>query len=422
MQKQRQGRVSMENKIMKEGQWGYNESIVVGVTLLLLGLALQILIGNEINIDLHWPFNFIVFSVHIILCVLGFVFFKSTALIRWITRVPASMVSIVMVLFVTMLIGTIPQTLDNNNAFIGLLGLNKITQTWYFLFVIFFFSTCLLMVSIKRISLGLLPNLGFLVNHLGLYIALNAGVFGSGDLIRYTMELKENKISWVANDANNKAVVMPIALVLEDFVMDEFAPKLAIINQKGELLTKKGKNLFLVKKGLKVELENGFIAEVVEYIPEAVKFEGSYRAVNQEGATPAVYVKVTNSKNGFKSEGWLASGTFLYDQQHLGLGKHEFLVLTKPEPKKFSSKIKIFTIDKEEYQTVLEVNKPFEVMGWKLYQLSYDERFGKYSTTSTIELVKDPWLPVVYLGVFMMISGAIYLFFIGNKLKSKNND
>jgi hypothetical protein len=421
MLKQSREKVNMENKTIKEGLWGYQESIFVGIALLLIGLALQALIGNDINIELHWPFNCIVFSIHIILCILSFIVFKKTSFIRWITRVPASMVSIVLVLFLTMLIGTIPQTLDNKNEIIALFGLNKITQTWYFLLVLFFFSTCLLMVCIKRISLGFLSNLGFLTNHLGLYIALNAGVFGSGDLIRYTMELKENKIAWVANDANNKAVVMPIAIVLEDFVMDEFAPKLAIINQKGDLLTKKGKNLFLVKKGLKVELENNYTVEVLDYIPEAVKFNETYRAVNQEGATPAVYVKVTNAKTKFKSEGWLASGTFLYDQQHLSLEKHQFLVLTKPEPKKFSSKIKVFTVDKKEYQTTLEVNKPFEVMGWKMYQLSYDERFGKYSTTSTIEFVKDPWLPVVYLGVFMMISGAIYLFFIGN-IKSKNND
>lgn len=421
MQKQRREKANMENKTIKEGLWGYKESILVGVLLLLIGLALQVLIGNDVNVELRWPFNFIVFSVHIILCVFSFVFFKGTTIIRWITRVPASMVSIVMVLFLTMLIGTIPQTLENKSVFIALFGLNKITQTWYFLLVLFFFSTCLLMVSIKRISLGLLSNLGFLVNHLGLYIALNAGVFGSGDLIRYTMELKENKIAWVANDANKKAVVMPIAIVLEDFVMDEFAPKLAIINHKGDLLTKKGKNLFMVKKGLQVELENNYNVEVVDYIPEAVKFNDSYRPVNQEGATPAVYVKVTNAETGFKAAGWLASGTFLYDQQYLGLEKHQFLVLTKPEPKKFSSKIKVFTVDKYEYSTTLEVNKPFEVMGWKMYQLSYDERFGKYSTTSTIELVKDPWLPVVYLGVVMMIAGAIYLFFIGN-IKSKSHD
>ena len=411
----------MENKIIKEKLWGYSESFIVGLTLLLLGFALQILMGNVIEINLHWPYNAIVFSIHIVVCVLSFFLFKETKLIRWICRVPASMVSIVLVLLLTMLIGTIPQTATNNDALVVALGLNKITQTWYFLLVVFYFSSCLLFVSIKRIALGLVSNLGFLANHLGLYIALNAGIFGSGDLVRYTMELKENKISWVANDENDKAVVMPLAVVLEDFVMEEFAPKLAIINQKGELLTKKGKNLFLVKKGLKFELENGYVAEIVDCLPEAVKVENTYRAVNEEGATPAVYVKVTQSKSGFKTEGWLASGTFLYDQQLLGLGKHEFLVLTKPEPKKFSSKIKIFTVDKEEFNTVLEVNKPFEVMGWKLYQLSYDERFGKYSPTSTIELVRDPWLPVVYLGIFMMISGAIYLFFIGN-VKSKKND
>jgi hypothetical protein len=411
----------MENKIIKKGLWGYKESIIIGTTLVLLGLVLQILIGNKVSVDLHWPFNFIAFSIHIVVCVLSFVFFKGTTLIKWITRVPASMVSIIMVLFFTMLIGTIPQTLDNKSVFIALVGLNKITQTWYFLGVIFFFSTCLLMVSIKRISLGLKSNLGFLASHLGLYIALNAGLFGSGDLIRYTMELKESKISWVANDANHKVVVMPIAVVLDDFILDEFAPKLAIINHEGGLLTQKGKNLFLVKKGLKVELENNYVVEVVEYFSEAVKFGNIYRSVNQEGATPAVYVKVSNSKLNFKREGWLAAGTFLYDQQHLGLENKNFLILTKPEAQKFRSKIKVFTIDKDEYKTVLEVNKPFEVMGWKMYQLSYDERFGKYSTTSVIELVKDPWLPVVYFGFFMMISGAIYLFFIGN-VKSKSND
>ena len=421
MLRQRKEKVNMENKTKNEGSWGYRESIIVGITLLLLGIVLQILLGKSVELSLQWPFNLITFVVHIVICVMGFVLFKSTKPIRWITRIPASMVSIVMVLFLTMLIGTIPQVPEQEETFITLLGLNKVTQTWYFLLLVFFFSTALLMVSIKRISLGFRSNLGFLANHLGLYIALNAGIFGSSDLIRYTMELKEGKISWVANDENNKAIVMPIALVLEDFVMEEFAPKLALINQKGELIKEKGKNLFLVKKGLKVVLENNYAVEVIDYIPDAVKFDATYRAVNQEGATPAVYVKVTNATTGFNKKGWLASGTFLYDQQSLALDHHQFLVLTKPEPKKFSSKIKVFTVDKEEYAAVLEVNKPFEVMGWKMYQLSYDDQFGKFSTTSTIELLKDPWLPVVYLGVFMMIAGAIYLFFIGN-VKSKKND
>jgi len=75
MPKQRREKANMENKTIKEGLWGYKESIFVGISLLLIGLALQVLIGKDVNIELHWPFNFIVFSIHIILCVFSFVFF-----------------------------------------------------------------------------------------------------------------------------------------------------------------------------------------------------------------------------------------------------------------------------------------------------------------------------------------------------------
>ena len=30
---------------------------------------------------------------------------------------------------------------------------------------------------------------------------------------------------------------------------------------------------------------------------------------------------------------------------------------------------------------------------------------------SVFELVRDPWLPYVYLGIFMMLAGAVALFF-----------
>ena len=46
----------------------------------------------------------------------------------------------------------------------------------------------------------------------------------------------------------------------------------------------------------------------------------------------------------------------------------------------------------------------------EIYQLSYDETKGKWSRMSVFELVRDPWLPIVYTGILMMIAGAIGLF------------
>jgi hypothetical protein len=46
---------------------------------------------------------------------------------------------------------------------------------------------------------------------------------------------------------------------------------------------------------------------------------------------------------------------------------------------------------------------------------------GKWSRTSTFELVRDPWLPVVYTGITMMLLGAVYLFAFA-KIGKKNID
>ena len=46
---------------------------------------------------------------------------------------------------------------------------------------------------------------------------------------------------------------------------------------------------------------------------------------------------------------------------------------------------------------------------------------GKWSNLSVLELVKDPWLPLIYIGIFMMIAGAFYMFWMGNKI-TKNQE
>ena len=49
--------------------------------------------------------------------------------------------------------------------------------------------------------------------------------------------------------------------------------------------------------------------------------------------------------------------------------------------------------------------------------MSYDETMGKDSQISVIEVVHDPWLPVVYIGIFCLIAGSIYLFWKGEKIR-----
>jgi hypothetical protein len=47
--------------------------------------------------------------------------------------------------------------------------------------------------------------------------------------------------------------------------------------------------------------------------------------------------------------------------------------------------------------------------------MGYDEKAGRWSKLSLIEGIRDPWLPAVYLGFFMIMAGNIMFFWNGIK-------
>ena len=95
----------------------------------------------------------------------------------------------------------------------------------------------------------------------------------------------------------------------------------------------------------------------------------------------------------------------------------EFIMETYDDgsPKRFASDIQILTKTGKNIRTNVEVNKPAEVDGWKIYQYGYDTEMGAKSRISILELVSDPWLPLVYTGIYMMLGGAVCMFMFGRK-------
>ena len=92
-------------------------------------------------------------------------------------------------------------------------------------------------------------------------------------------------------------------------------------------------------------------------------------------------------------------------------------------PKRFASEIHILTKTGKNIETTIDVNKPYEVDGWKIYQYGYDTQMGAQSQISIFELVSDPWLPWVYAGFYMMLAGAVLmtLMVLWRRLKKATN-
>lgn len=68
-------------------------------------------------------------------------------------------------------------------------------------------------------------------------------------------------------------------------------------------------------------------------------------------------------------------------------------------PRQYSSRL---DIEGEEYVT--SVNHPCLRRGWLIYQSDYDHENGAYSV---LQVVRNPCLPLIFLGVFLLALGAI---------------
>ncbi|MDL2277072.1 hypothetical protein LJC57_00615, partial [Parabacteroides sp. OttesenSCG-928-G07] len=155
-----------------------------------------------------------------------------------------------------------------------------------------------------------------------------------------------------------------------------------------------------------------------DYIHEAVRnSDSTYREVHMPASSPAAKLTVRNRESGEVASGWVCAGNASQVFMLLDLDPTYCVAMTRPEPKRFVSDIDVMTQDGKKGHTLLEVNKPYKAGHWMLYQYGYDNEAGKLSTYSAIELVYDPWLWAVYIGIFMVAAGSVCMLWIGNKRK-----
>lgn len=393
--------------------WGYAESFIISLGILCVGFAFELILPNT-NSSLVFPINLILGTGFFILLLLAHFIFKKTKIHAFLSGVPLTIALVSSLSILVVLMGILPQIPSKETGLIQQLGLNQITSSYPFLLISFFLLIVLGFVSLRKTFPFKLKNWGFVCSHWGLWIVIFAGGLGSGDLRRLKMDVFENRIELRSYDDNNKFYEMPLAIKLKDFLIDEFNPKLAIVeNESGLLYEAQKPSMIMIEKDLNCDLQNWKI-EVEEFYVTSGRAGDRYYKLADFGAAPAAKVQVISPQND-TLRGWISCGSFNRPHESLKLNDNLSLVMTVPEPKRFSSEVTFFTPDGKKQDATLEVNKPVTVNGWKIYQLSYDVKKGLYSDKSILEVVRDPWQAYVYLGIFMMMIGAIYMFWKGRE-------
>jgi hypothetical protein len=397
--------------------WSYREGSIITVAILLLGFAFQAAGGSIVFRMAAFPWNLVSGLFFLVLLIISYFFWQKHPVIKGLGSVKVALPAILGFTFLVLLMGFVKQDVEPTSSFSKLFGLTHLVHTWPFILINFYLMILLVVVTLKRIKPFSLKNAGFFLNHFGLFLVLFSTALGSSDMQRLTMNCYENQVENRAVDSSGNTVEMPVSIKLINFSIDEFRPKVAIVeNKTGEIVEKKGKDMIELMDRDSLSIFQYHI-KVEQFLESSGKKGESFEVWNEPGSAPSANVVVTNRNTGNNVSGWISSGSFANPAQSLQLDDQFTLSMLPAEPRKFSSELIIQTETGKQVNTTIEVNRPFSIEGWTIYQLGYDTEMGRWSNLSVLELVRDPWLPVVYLGIFLMVAGAGFLFITG---KPKN--
>ena len=401
---------SKKNKLW-QFPWGNRESFLIAFFLMLTGFLIQLLLGGGVRMP-AWPMNIAIILIFIIYFVLVHFLIKHPV-VKWLSSTYAAIAAVSAFTVMVLLLGFIPQGPLEDPRFIDKLGLTSVTSSWAYLMCALYLLVVLGFTIIRRIKSFSIRNMAFILNHVGLWIVVVAASLGSADMWKLTMQLETKHPTMQAYDSRGQSYNLGFGMVLLDFHIDEYPPELGLIrNSDFTLKMEKGGKLATVEEGTSTSLE-GYTITVVRYIPFAGKYGDVFDTTSRIGAARAAYVKVEDEGSAQKFEGWVSDGSFGIPASILKLNNELSIAMTQFRPKKYNSDIRIYH-DMDNYEDFhIEVNKPATIQGWKIYQTGYDEKMGRWSEISIIELVRDPWLPIVYIGIFMILLGTLYLIWMG---------
>lgn len=392
--------------------WQFRESSLVALGLLLGGLALQYALPIDFSPYLSMPYNLYAAFFFFNLLIISYFLFKKSRMINFLAGIPAAGSAIVLFTVLTLIMGFVPQE-PQRHDWLNVWGLRQITNTWYFVLAQLWFFITLGMVILKRAIPFKVKHIGFLLNHLGLFVVVFTASLGSGDVLRLKMLTQEGQSSNIAVDQDQQAYNLPFTVYLEDFELLNYPPKLLLADQDQSLQMPQKANS--IEEGKSIDFQN-YKVKVLRYLPLAWQQADSFVCSDKVGASPAAFLQITDNK-GESLRGWVSAGTFRQQATFLQTDKQHSLIMAQPQARSYRSHIRLKNSDNQEYKAIIEVNKPYQTGGFRLYQYSYDERMGQFSRTSILEVVRDPWLPVVYIGIFMLIAGALYMFWTGRRRK-----
>jgi len=324
---------------------------------------------------------------------------------------------------------------------LGRIGFTSIFEASWFAVLLVFFALNISACIVRRLSANLksgrmgISGWGFLLTHISMLLILAGAVVRGVVGQRGTLVIQEGQtVSRFATSRGPADLPFDVNLVKFDIEyyegeasvnphtvgVDMLSVDCADLHILTQIVFKVGVPVTVSQKGNKPDSSNDLQIVVSRYVPDFVVDTSTHEVSSRsdDPENPAILVNVDGA--GLHVSKWLFANHPDFDMSHAASGgaSQDRLMMryraAAASPGKmqsghirsFKSALHLLENGKAVKEKTIEVNSPLRYRGYTFYQSGYNP---SDLTWSTLEVVKDPGVAIVYTGFIFMIGGLILL-------------
>ena len=334
--------------------------------------------------------------------------------------------------------------------FMTRVGLTNVFYSWWFATLLLVFSSSLTVCTLKRYrmigrSAGAvrIRVIGSLITHVSLLLVLAGGVIRAMWGEKGVLQLSEGEIATSCESQTGAPMPLPFAVRLVTFELELYKTPNEPSNVGDVLYVQWPEKELMVPIAMEATntpvvvapreqagQDNTFQVKIERYLPDFYVDAASGEAQSRSKVpnNPAVYVSVIGA--GVTNAEWVfARFPDFTRHKKPGVGPRmplQFRFVSseaKPAMGRSQGPVKAFKSTVEFLQNgqvmltkTIAVNSPTTFQGYTFYQLSYNPEDLRWTS---LQVVRDPGVPVVYAGFLLMMAGLTVVFCVGPYLDDK---
>ncbi len=120
------------------------------------------------------------------------------------------------------------------DGIVGALGFSRMTSSWQFNLLLLYFTTTVGLTVIDDVMHIRRRRVAAVLSHVGVFALLVTGIFGGADKERVSVTAPLDRPVNAGTHADGTGAELPFAVTLREFRMDEYPPKLYLLDTRTE--------------------------------------------------------------------------------------------------------------------------------------------------------------------------------------------